>query len=176
MEYCNENNYLVFVTNTTKRATHSRSFLTQILNLTNETNQANNTQNECEIIVENFSYDGCLEDVPTPTTTQTLSESLTISHTTILAGIQPSATLHSMCNLTSMLYTTQSSPTPVPFTDSIFNSFNKDVILKEGSITELQKFVINTVSFLTLILLPWSVMAPHNGNRHIEPDLYIDVL
>ena len=82
MEYCNENNYLVFVTNTTKRTTHSRSFLTQILNLTNETNQANNTQNECEIIVENFSYDGCLEDVPTPTTTQTLSESLTMPHTT----------------------------------------------------------------------------------------------
>ena len=168
MEYCNENNYLVFATDTTKRVIHSRSFLTQILNLTNETNQANNT-----------SYDDSLENVPTPsttqtsesltipytnevtTTTQTLSESLTISHTTITAGIQPSATQYSMSNLTSVLYTTQSSPTPVPFTDRIFNSFNNDVISKAGSILELQKRVINTVSLLTLILLPWSFMAQY---------------
>ena len=81
MEYCNESNYLVFATDTTTNGVvHSKSFLTQILNLTNETNQANNILNQCNVIEQRFSNDDCLDDVPNSTTTQMLSESLTKSH------------------------------------------------------------------------------------------------
>ena len=166
MAYCNENNYLVFATDTTKHAIHSRSFLTQILNLTNETNQANNTGNECEIIVENFSYDDCLEDVPTPTTTQTLSESLTIPHTyeateelsfsysspfiitsstmattamaTTTPAIAPSIT-------PSTLYTAYPTPVQTPISENV-DAFVGDNLTNEEFVLQSERRVIDIVS------------------------------
>ena len=140
MEYCNESNYLVFATDTTTNGVvHSKSFLTQILNLTNETNQANNTQNQCNVMEQNFSYDDCLDDAPSPTTTQMLSESSTKSHrsysccthftsstmaTTDIAtttpAIAPSISLNSMENiLTSTLYTAYPTPVKIPISENV---------------------------------------------------------
>ena len=172
MEYCNESNFLVFATDTTTNgAVHSKSFLTQILNLTNETNQANNILNQCKVIEQKFSYDDCLDDVPNATTTQILSESSTISQrsfscythstsstmaTTDIAtttpAIAPSITLNSMENiLTSPLYTAHPTPVQTPISENV-DAFVGDNLTNEEFVLESERRVMYIVSTFTLFM------------------------
>ena len=173
MKYCNESNYLVFATDTTtNRVVHSKSFLTQILNLTNETNQANNTRNQCNVMEQNFSYDDCLDDVPNSTTTEMLSESSTISHrsssccthftsstmaTTDIAtttpAIAPSITLNSMENiLTSPLCTAYPTPVQTPISENV-DAFVRDNLTNEEFVLESERRVMYIVSTFTLFMV-----------------------
>ena len=172
MEYCNESNYLVFATDTTTNgAVHSKSFLTQILNLTNETNQANNTRNQCNVIEQNFSYDDCLDDVPNPTTPQMLSESSTKSHRSYSCctlftsstmaktdiattpAIAPSITLNSMENiLTSPLYTAYPTPVQTPISENV-DAFVGDNLTNEDFVLESERRVMYIVSTFILFMV-----------------------